>query len=71
MKRFVGSEFWPAYALIAIGLLIEALIQTGSALGYVVASGLGAVGVGIVFRPQSFHPMRGVAPQSGSWRRPQ
>lgn len=52
MKRFVLPKLLPSYVLLAIGALIYLLMGSGSTLAHLVAYGLFAVGVWIVFRPQ-------------------
>jgi hypothetical protein len=55
MKRFVRSDLAGPYALVAIGVLVEVLTRAGTAAAYLVALGLSAIGIGILFGPQPFH----------------
>jgi hypothetical protein len=50
MKRFVLPELMPYYALLPMGILINWLMSSGSSIAHLVALGLFAVGIGIVFR---------------------
>jgi len=71
MKRFVLPELFPAFVLLAMGVLIHVLEHSGGTLGNLVAIGLFGVAVWVVYRPQKLIAAARAVAQSASWRRPQ
>ena len=62
MKRLVFVDLVPAYALIAIGALVELLDHAGTGLAYVAVVALYVIGIAIIFDPMRIRNWRSGRP---------